>query len=92
MAAGRKERVSAQQRTRYEGSRYLEFVSAEDLEKRYLNFLDGLLSIRPGGLRQLTTCNPDGSLLDKLADLGCESELRGLGAGWSESLEPKNGS
>ena len=74
-------------REQYAKSRYLEFLSTEDLQKRYVDLLDNVLLFTSDGRPHLGGLGADTGWTRRIADVWAEVDLRSLGAAWLKAVE-----
>ena len=74
-------------RERYAKSRYLEFLSADDLQKRYVDLLDNVLAFTSDGWPHLRGLSADTGWTRRIADVRAEVDLRSLGLAWLKAVE-----
>ena len=74
-------------RERYANSRYLEFLSVDDLQKRYVDLLDNVLAFRPDGTPHFDGLGADTGWTRRIADVYAEVDLRSLAAAWLKTVE-----
>lgn len=76
-------------RERYAKSRYLEFLSVDDLQERYVDLLDNVLAFASDGRPHLGGLGADTGWTRRVADVWAEVDLRDLGREWSKAVEQR---
>ncbi len=74
-------------RERYAKSRYLEFLSVDDLQKRYVDLLDNVLAFTSDGRPHLGGLSGDTDWTRRVADVWAEADLRSIGPAWLKAVE-----
>jgi hypothetical protein len=74
-------------RAQYGKSRYLQFLSNDGLQQRYVDLLDNVLVFEPDGRPQFVGLDIDTGITRRIADLRAEVDLRQLESEWLVSVE-----
>src|ERR1700680_2331565 len=74
-------------RESYAKRRYLEFLSSDDLYRRYVDLLDNVLAFTSDGTPHLGGLNADTGWTRRIADVWAEGDLRDLTPSWLKAVE-----